>query len=83
MDLMSSELSENELVMLNIERSSYYGLEDTGKAIWNHLDEPRSIAALIVHLRTRFAVEPETCEREVLAFVNELLKDDLVRVVEA
>ncbi len=45
-DLMSSELSDTELVMLNIERSSYYGVEDTAKAIWDHLDEPRSIAAL-------------------------------------
>jgi hypothetical protein len=81
-DLMTSELSETELVMLNIERGSYYGMAETAKVIWNQLDEPRSIATVCAHLRTQFAVDQETCERETLAFVNEILKDDLVRVVE-
>ena len=79
-DLMTSELSDTELVMLNIERGSYYGMADTAKAIWSILDEPRSIAAVCDQLMTRFAVDRETCERETLAFVNDLLKDDLVRI---
>jgi Coenzyme PQQ synthesis protein D (PqqD) len=82
-DLLTSELSDTELVMLNIDRSSYYGMEDTAKAIWHHLDEPRSIAAVCARLRTQFAVDQETCEREVLAFVNEMVKEELVHVVEA
>ncbi|MBI1801545.1 MAG: PqqD family protein [Chloroflexi bacterium] len=80
-DLLSAELSDTELVMLNVERGSYYGVVETAQAIWSYLDEPRSSAAVCAHLLTRFAVDRETCEREVLAFVNELLKDDLVRVV--
>ena len=82
-DLMTSELSDTELVMLNIERSSYYGMQDTAKAIWACLDEPRSIAGVCAYLMTQFAVDQETCEREVLVFVNEMAKDELVYVVEA
>ena len=81
-DLMTSELSDTELVMLNIERGSYYGMVDTAKAIWNQLDEPCSIARVCDNLLTHFAVDRETCEREVLAFVNEMLQDELVHVVE-
>ena len=81
-DLMVSELSPNELVMLNIERGSYYGMEETAKAIWDLLSEPRSVAALVDPLLTRFAVDRPTCEREVLAFVNEMLQDELVQVVD-
>ena len=80
-DLMTSDLSETELVMLNIERGSYYGMADSAKAIWSQLDEPRSISAVCAHLRAQFAVDQETCERETLAFVNEMLKDELIRVV--
>jgi hypothetical protein len=80
-NLMTSELSDTELVMLSIERGSYYGLADTAKAIWNYLDKPHSIVAVCAHLRTCFSVEQETCEREVLVFVNEMLKDELVLVV--
>jgi hypothetical protein len=81
-DLMTSELSETELVMLNIARGSYYGMEDTAKVIWDNLSAPRSIAALVDYLLTSFAVDRETCEREVLAFINEMLKDELVHVVD-
>ena len=80
-DLMTSELSDTELVMLNIERGSYYGMADTAKDIWNQLDTPRSIAAVCDQLMTQYAVNRETCEREVLAFVQEMLADELVQVV--
>jgi hypothetical protein len=79
--LMSSELSANELVMLSISRNSYYGLDESAKIIWDHLAEPRSIAAVVAHLRSQFAVDAETCEREVTAFIQELLKDELVQIV--
>ena len=79
-DLMTSDLSETELVMLNIERGAYYGMADTAKAIWNHIDAPRSVSDVCARLRTQFAVDRETCERETLAFVNEMLKYDLVRI---
>ena len=82
-NLMTSELSDTELVMLNIERGSYYGMAGTSKTIWNLLDEPCSIADVCAQLMTRFDVDRETCERETLAFVNEMLKDDLIRVVDA
>jgi hypothetical protein len=81
-DLMTSELSETELVMLNIERGSYYGMADTAKDIWNLLETPRSIAAVCDQLLTLYAVDRETCEREVLVFVNEMLAGDLVQVAE-
>jgi hypothetical protein len=81
-ELMVAELSDNELVMLNVQSGSYYGMDETAKVIWDHLGEPRSIGALVDHLLTRFAVDRETCEGEVLAFVNEMLKDELIHVVD-
>lgn len=81
-DLMSAELSNTEVVMLNVQRGAYYGMDETAQAIWSHLDQPRSIAALCAYLLTQFEVDRETCEREVLAFVNEMLKDELVQVVD-
>ena len=77
-DLVSEELSDSELVMLNIERRSYYGMHETARVIWNLLDRPRSVGALCEQLLTRFAVDRETCEREVLDFVNDMLNNELI-----
>jgi hypothetical protein len=81
-DLMVAELSENELVMLNIQLGSYYGMDETAKEIWDYLSEPRTIAALVDHLLTRFAIDRETCEREVLAFATEMLTNGLVHILD-
>ena len=81
-DLMTSELSDTELVMLNIERGSYYGMADTARVIWNYLDQPRSIAQVCDSLLTHYAVDRQTCEQQVLDFVRELLNDDLVHIVD-
>ena len=81
-NLMVAELSENELVMLSVGRGAYYGMEETAKVIWDYLSEPCSITELVNHLLTRFAVDRQTCEGEVLAFVNELHRDELIRVVD-
>ncbi len=80
-DLITSELSDNELVMLSIPRGQYFGVDETAKAIWDALSGPCSVRELVAHLLTRFAVDRETCEREVSAFVNELLAGELVDVV--
>ncbi len=81
-DLLLAELDDNELVMLNIKRGAYYGVDETAKAIWDCLSVPCSVAAVVDHLLTCFAVDRQTCERETLAFVNEMLKDELVHMVD-
>ena len=78
--LKVAELNPNELVMLSVKRNSYYGLEESAKAIWDCLDQPHSVAAIVNHLRTLFDVDAETCQRETLAFLVELLNNELVRV---
>jgi len=80
-NLLTSELSETELALLNVERVLYYGMDETAKAVWDYLDKPRSIVAVCDYLLTQFAVDRETCERETLAFINDAIKDDLVYVV--
>lgn len=79
-DLMTSQLSDTELVMLNLQRGTYYGMADTAQVIWSYLDAPRSIAAICTYLQTRYVVDSETCKREVLGFVHELLQDELVNI---
>jgi hypothetical protein len=79
-DLLTSALSDRELVLLNIERGAYFGMEGVAKRIWEQLAEPRCVADLCATLLTRFAVDPDTCRREVLTFLTELHAKDLILV---
>jgi hypothetical protein len=79
-DLLTSALSDREIVLLNIERGAYFGMEGVAKRIWDQLTEPRCVADLCATLLTRFAVDPDTCRREVLTFLTELHAKDLILV---
>ncbi len=77
-DLMTSELSPSELVMLSLENNAYYGMEDTAKAIWDQLGQPRPLSAVVAALQEQFDVDEATCQQDVLEFVKDLLKNGLV-----
>lgn len=79
-DLLSTDLSPDEIVMINVDRGTYYGMEEVAKAIWELLAKPRKVASLCDDLQSRFDVDRETCERDTLAFLRELQKEELLHV---
>ncbi len=78
--MMVSEV-DGELVMMDIERGTYYGLDPMAARIWQAVAEPTRIVDLCDTLMQRFEVDPDTCHAEVLAFVGDLRREGLVRSV--
>jgi len=78
--LLSSDL-DGETVLMSLTRSSYYGLDATARRIWDLIARPLRVADLCDRLADEYAVEREACEREVCAFLTELNKERLVRIV--
>lgn len=69
---------ENALLMMDMGGGGYFSLDDIGTAIWEHLAEPLSVQSLCEQLTAAYAVEPEVCRVDVLAFLNELVDAGLV-----
>jgi Coenzyme PQQ synthesis protein D (PqqD) len=71
---------DGDLVMLDPRRSLYFGLDPIGHRIWDLLEQPRSVAELCGELQREFSVEAETCQADVLAFLDELSDAELVEI---
>lgn len=69
---------EKSLVMMDIEGGDYYSLDEIGAAIWERLVEPLLVRDLCTQLTAAYAVEPEVCQQDVLAFLDELIEAGLV-----
>lgn len=82
MDLVASEL-DGETVVMNLARAAYYGLDATAQRIWTLIAQPCSVADLCDTLVSEYAVERKTCEQEVCAFLSELNKEGLIRIISA
>ena len=73
---------DNEVVALNIERSTCYGLNRVGSRIWNLLTVPTRIGDLCATLLTEYKVDPAVCERQVLDLLEELRAEGLIATPE-
>jgi len=78
-DVVAREI-EGELIIVPIVagigdmEDELYTLNETGKAIWNRLDGKKSLRKIVEELSNEFESSSEEIEKDVIGFVNELLK---------
>ena len=77
-----SEPVDDELVMADIDRGKYYGLNDIATAIWQNLEKKITVEDLCKRLCESYEVTPEQCSGEVLAFLRELETRNLILIEE-
>jgi hypothetical protein len=72
-----------EAVILDIQPGIYYGLNAVGARIWKLIQEPRAVCQVRDALLEEYEVEPDRCERDLLALLRELATKGLIKVKDA
>jgi hypothetical protein len=80
-DLKSAPV-DGDLVIMNLAKGNYVGLDKIGRRIWTVIEEPRRVADLCRQMTDEFSGEPEIIAQDVLAFLNELVAEGLIAVAE-
>jgi hypothetical protein len=81
-DQVSCELA-GEAAILNLKTGAYFGLDPVGARIWSLLTEPRTVAGIRDAIVEDYEVEPERCERDLLALLEKLADAGLVDLRDA
>ena len=76
-DLVCQEL-DGEMVILNMHSGLYYGIDTVGSRIWQMLEEKIQPAAMIGRLLEEYEIEAGECSRQVMEFLTELEKNNLI-----
>jgi len=63
---------DGEKVMLNIERGNYYGLDGIGSCIWELIEHPCTVQAVVSSLLKEYDVDEKKCQDDVLIFLRQL-----------
>lgn len=71
---------DGELVMMSIERGSYFGLDSIGNRIWQLIESPIRISEICNQLQQEFEVKTQICEIDTLNFLNDLAEQGLIEV---
>ncbi|MGJ5675502.1 MAG: lasso peptide biosynthesis PqqD family chaperone [Nostochopsis sp.] len=69
---------DGEAVILNLKSGVYYGLNTVGASIWNLIQQPKTLSEIQDALLAEYEVEPEQCDREVLAILQQLEAQGLI-----
>jgi hypothetical protein len=72
---------DGEKVMLSIESGNYYNLGEIGGEIWDLIKVPVELHKLVSKLLLSYQVGKEECEQQVLAFIQQLNKEGLIKVI--
>lgn len=70
---------EGEVVLLDMQSGTYFGLNGVGAEIWSQLTQNKSVGAIQQHLLSRYRVSAERCEAELQALLAQLIERGLLR----
>ena len=73
-----SRLVEDETVVLDLESGMYFGIEGTGKRIWELVAEGHSLREIVGIIIAEYEADEADVERDVLSFTNELVDRGLL-----
>lgn len=76
-DLLAANVDQ-ETVLLSVHSNRYFGMAETAHRIWELLDKQMRVQDLVDLLISEYDVHPADCQREVIQFLHELVKHDLI-----
>jgi len=70
---------DSEMVLMDINSDSYYGLDEVGCSIWKVIEASHGLLESYNRLLEIYDVEPETLKKDLLTFVETLAQNGLIR----
>ena len=77
MGLMTADMN-GSAVMMDIMSGKYYNLGEVGGRIWELLEEPMTVTALVQKLTAEYDVSAQQCRTDIEPFLNTLLDRGLL-----
>ena len=79
LDVIAAEAGQ-DLVMVSIENGAYYGVSDVAREIWEAIERPKKVSALIDDLTVTYNIDRSSCKEQTLSFLESLLSEHLLQV---
>jgi hypothetical protein len=80
-DVLMREL-DGEAVLLDLRSETYFGLDDVGTRIWNHVTTAPSVQAAYEAVLAEYDVAPDVLRHDLEALLDELVDRGLLARVD-
>lgn len=72
---------DREVVLMSVSRGRCYGLGESGSSVWRRLGSPIRVDDLCGELLLEYAADPESLATDVIALLERLQEEGLVKVI--
>jgi hypothetical protein len=72
---------DQEVVLMNVGRGRCYGLGEAGSSVWRRLASPIRVDDLCRELLLEYRADRDVLERDVLALLEQMQEEGLVKVI--
>jgi hypothetical protein len=73
----------DEVAILNLKSTLYFGLDEVGAYIWRAMSEPRPVSELCRGILDHFEVDEAHCHADVFEFLGKLEEAGLIEFLQA
>ena len=80
-DMISGDV-DGETVMMSVETGKYHSLNDTGKRIWELLEQPIRLKEICSNLQNEYHIDPAQLTQETIAFLQQLLERNVIKIAD-
>lgn len=78
-DVLASDLG-SEVVLLNLQDGTYYGLEGVGGEVWKLVQKPVTVDEILRAIVAEYDVEAERCRQDIMKLLGDLATRGLVEI---
>src|SRR5712692_9491612 len=79
---VAAKVIDGEAIIINLANGVYYSMDKVGGLIWDMVQSGHSLEEIIVVVTERYDVSREQVQADVEALVEELLRENLVALLE-
>jgi hypothetical protein len=80
-EVVDSDLG-GDRALLDLKNNTYFTLNPTGAEVWNAMQEPQTLTALVEVVTDKFDVSADLCRPDIEQLLQQLISADLVVQVE-
>ena len=71
---------DREIILMDIEAGSYYGLEGPARSVWEALSSPISYGQLLDKITAEYEIDYAECSKDLQSFLQDLVDQGLLQV---
>lgn len=71
---------DGEKVMMDLDKGCYLAMNEVGTRIWDIAEETKTIKEITSVLLNEYEVDEETCMKQVITFVQQLVDSHLLEI---